>query len=480
MKIIKKFLEFISGNEAERAVEPREPAVVPRGSHAVSRKNIDADALKVLNRLNRFKHSAYLVGGGVRDLLLDRGVKDFDIATSAHPNEVKKLFRNSRLIGRRFRLVHILFRGQKVIEVSTFRRHAGFNDEGELLIKSDNTFGTAEEDARRRDFTVNGLFYNIADFTVIDYVEGLKDLDARVIATIGDPNIRFREDPIRMLRAVRFAARLDFTIAPDTHRAIMRHRKEIWKGAVPRILDELLKMLQQGAAVASFRLLKELKLLEVILPGLSADFDDEERGDHLRRVLQAIDGLSKPKGGASPAFLFSALYFPGYNALLRSRGDGTDKLKLAGELLSGDLAKINFPKLQMERARQLLAAQSRIENIGKKKIRPALLVRKTYFEDALTLFEITRPRSRENLAVVRRWRSLKKKIESGDPEKPAPAEGEPGRKRQRSRRRRRPSGAATSTESSTSTAPSESSPSSEPSAPSEPVPSSSDSSSDSS
>lgn len=442
MDIIKKFLGFFSGNQADRASAAPERVVVPRDSHVISRKDIDADALKVLNRLNRFTHEAYLVGGGVRDLLLGRTVKDFDIATSAHPHEVKKLFRNSRLIGRRFRLVHILFRGGKVIEVATFRRHAGFSDEGDLLIKSDNTFGTPEEDALRRDFTVNGLFYNIADLKVIDFVGGLKDLESRRISTIGDPDIRLREDPIRMLRAVRFAARLGFTIAPETLRAIERHRSEIWKGAVPRILDELTRMLHQGAAVESFRMLRELGILEVLLPRLAAGFSREDQGDQIRRNLQGLDGRAKSKEGLSQALLFSTLYFPVFDGLLRGAGDPPDRNRVAVDLLKSDLGKLNFPRLQLERARQLLTAQHRIANIGKKKIRPSHLVRKAYFDDALSLFELTRPGSKENLAIVRRWKSLKKKIQSESPEETPQKGGGSSRKRPGSRRRRRRPGAS--------------------------------------
>ena len=184
------------------------PRILPRAEHTVSRRNIDPDALKVLYRLKSHGFTAYLVGGGVRDLLLGRKPKDFDIATSAHPQAVKRLFRNCFIIGRRFRLCHVRF-GKKVVEVSTFRRLAEAQ-QGETLIVRDNTFGTPEEDAFRRDFTVNALFYDIATFSVIDYVAGLEDLQQRLIRTIGDPATRFREDPVRMLRAVALAARLGF------------------------------------------------------------------------------------------------------------------------------------------------------------------------------------------------------------------------------------------------------------------------------
>src|SRR5437899_1372426 len=198
------------------------PRILSRAEHAVSRKNIDPDALKVLYRLKNHGYVAYLVGGGVRDLLLGRRPKDFDIGTSAHPQQVKRLFRNCFIIGRRFRLCHVRF-GRKVVEVSTFRRQAEA-DEGDTLIRRDNTFGTPEEDAFRRDFTVNALFYDIATFSVIDYVGGLEDLERRTIRTIGDPGIRLREDPVRMLRAVALAARLDFSIDPDTVEAIRFRR----------------------------------------------------------------------------------------------------------------------------------------------------------------------------------------------------------------------------------------------------------------
>jgi poly(A) polymerase len=203
-----------------------EPIIVPRSEHPISRKLIDADAVKVLYRLHRAGYQAYLVGGGVRDLLLDRHPKDFDISTDAHPHQVKRLFRNCRLIGRRFRLAHVHF-GEKILEVSTFRKRSEPGEDADtedILIRSDNTFGTAEEDSLRRDFTINGLFYDISNFSLIDYVGGLADLNERMIRTIGDPDIRFREDPVRMIRAVKFAARLDFGI----DRASWRRSTACW------------------------------------------------------------------------------------------------------------------------------------------------------------------------------------------------------------------------------------------------------------
>src|SRR4051812_27618941 len=211
-----------------------EPRIVPREEHPISRRDIDPDALKVLYRLRQAEYTAYLVGGSVRDLLLGRRPKDFDIGTSAHPAQVKKLFRNCWIIGRRFRLAHVKF-GNKVIEVATFRRQVAPGEEivqdgvpapdpttpeGELLVHHDNTFGTPEEDAFRRDFTINALAYDIATFSIIDFVGGLEDLAARVVRSIGAPEVRLREDPVRMLRAVALAARLNFTFDPPVLAAI--------------------------------------------------------------------------------------------------------------------------------------------------------------------------------------------------------------------------------------------------------------------
>src|SRR5262249_27202514 len=230
-------------------------------AHPLSRRDVDPDALKVLYRLRQFEHTAYLVGGSVRDLLLGRKPKDFDIGTSAHPYQVKKLFRNCWIIGRRFRLAHVKF-GQKVIEVATFRRQVAPGEEvvqdgvpapdpstpeGEHLIHRDNTFGTPEEDAFRRDFTVNALFYDIATFSIIDYVGGLDDLRAGVVRSIGDPDVRLREDPVRMLRAIALAARLDFTIEPTLLESIRTHRHEIAKRSLPRLLEEDYKILRAGS-----------------------------------------------------------------------------------------------------------------------------------------------------------------------------------------------------------------------------------------
>lgn len=241
-----------------------QPRILARSQHTLSRKQIDPDPLRVLYRLRSSGFKAYLVGGGVRDLLLGRKPKDFDIGTDASPQQVKKLFRNCFIIGRRFRLCHVRF-GNKVVEVATFRRKAE-PEEGDTIVKRDNTFGTPEEDAFRRDFTINAMFYDIADFSIIDYTGGIEDLEAKRVRVIGDPDERFREDPVRMMRAVAIACRLGFQIDREAQEAIRARRGEIVKSSHVRILDEIYKILRQGSARATFEQLYATGLLAYIFP----------------------------------------------------------------------------------------------------------------------------------------------------------------------------------------------------------------------
>jgi poly(A) polymerase len=235
---------------------------------SLDRAAIDPDADRVVKKLSRAGYKAYLVGGCVRDILVGKTPKDFDVATSATPNEIKSTFRNSRIIGRRFRLAHVFF-GSKIIETSTFRANPRDEDEHDLLIRRDNVFGTETDDARRRDFTINGLFYDVDREEVIDHVSGLADLDAKLIRTIGDPDVRFQEDPVRMLRAIKFAARLDFGFEESTWRALLRWRGEISKCAAPRLLEEVHRLMRGGAARRSFELLVETGVLAVLSPYLA-------------------------------------------------------------------------------------------------------------------------------------------------------------------------------------------------------------------
>jgi poly(A) polymerase len=260
-----------------------------------------------VRRLEREGYQAYLVGGCVRDLLLGRTPKDHDIATSARPEDVRSLFRNCRIIGRRFRLAHVLFAGGKIVEVATFRRSPQLEVEPEdadgtddLLIRSDNVFGDAHEDAIRRDFTINALFYDLDRHEVLDWCGGMKDIERRTIHTIGEPIVRFREDPIRILRAVKFAARLDLGIEPDVYDAMVSCREELAKAARPRVFEEILRLLRGGAAHRSMWLLWEIGAMAILLPELAAFLDDHEAtgGGAARfwKKLDAIDRMTRERG----------------------------------------------------------------------------------------------------------------------------------------------------------------------------------------
>lgn len=284
-----------------------QPKIYPADEHEIDPSHIDPDAMTVLRRLSEGGFTAYLVGGGVRDLLTKKRPKDFDISTSATPEEIKDIFkRQCLLIGRRFRLAHIRF-GRKVIEVSTFR--SGESD-SELIVR-DNKWGTPEEDVLRRDFTINGLFLDPIEHHVIDYVGGWKDIHEGVIRAIGDPVVRFRQDPVRMLRLVKFRARFDFAIDPKTEEALKATRDEITKSAPARILEELLRMLESGSAERFFKLMKSYKLLEPLLPWL-AHYIEESGGDKLYAYLQAADAMNRGSKGPPlhRAVLGACLIYP--------------------------------------------------------------------------------------------------------------------------------------------------------------------------
>jgi poly(A) polymerase len=288
--------------------------VIDRGEHSISRRSIPENVLKVLYRLHRSGYRAYLCGGSVRDLLMDRTPKDFDVVTDAHPGDVRRLFRNSRIIGRRFRLVHIIFQDQ-VVEVATFRREPdravpAADDEAEdFLITDDNTFGSPLQDARRRDFTINALFYNIADFSVIDYVGGLEDLAEGRVRVIGDPDLRFREDPVRMMRAIEFASRLGFEIEAATYEGILRHRNEILKASAPRVSEEILELLRRGWSRGAIRLLVDTGLLEPLLPEIYAAIRGE-RAPYFWKMLEVLDRTVQAGRKISDAVLLSVLVLP--------------------------------------------------------------------------------------------------------------------------------------------------------------------------
>ena len=338
-----------------------------RADHNISRKNISPEALKVLYRLSDAGFKAYLVGGGVRDLLLGRQPKDFDVGTDALPREIRKLFPRCFLIGRRFRLAHVVF-GKTIIETSTFRRQPDPDEQddvggpGELYQDSDNTFGTPEEDAQRRDFTINGLFYDIKTYDVIDYVGGLADLEKGILRSIGDPNIRFREDPVRMMRAIRLSSKLGMTIERGTLKAISRHHSEIAKAAVARVLEEIFRLFSFSASEQSFRLMWSTGLLSDLLPILNGYIDSHGGKkcavwSYLREFDKATKGMGEE---ATNGLRIAALYLAPYlDALAKKSEEGRepnrgDRIRTAEEVLRVVGSQYKMPKAAYYHAVHLL------------------------------------------------------------------------------------------------------------------------------
>ncbi|WP_165310326.1 polynucleotide adenylyltransferase PcnB [Vibrio ziniensis] len=305
-------------NESEHHIYPSlDLNIVTRQEHNISRKQISDNALKVLYRLQGAGFDAYLVGGGVRDLLLEEVPKDFDIATNATPEEIRQLFRNCRLIGRRFRLAHIMF-GRDIIEVATFRGHhqeenkqlAAQSEAGMLL--RDNVYGTIDEDAERRDFTINAMYYNIADYSIHDYAGGLEDLEDRLVRLIGDPETRYREDPVRMLRAVRFAVKLDFDIEEDTAAPIEELAPLLRDIPAARLYEEMLKMLQSGHGLETYHLMREYNLFQQVFPTIARHFTEDysSQTEHmLDLVLDSTDQRIEEDKRINPAFMFAAIFW---------------------------------------------------------------------------------------------------------------------------------------------------------------------------
>jgi poly(A) polymerase len=400
------------------------PIVRPRSAHGISRDAIDPDALKVLYRLKSSGYRAYLVGGSVRDLLLGRKPKDFDIGTDARPEDMRSLFRNSRLVGRRFRLTHILFRGGKVIEVATFRRAPELPDpsdaSADLLVRSDNTYGTPEEDAIRRDFTVNGLFYDIADFSVIDYVGGLTDLEAGLIRTIGDPDVRFREDPVRMLRAVEFACRLSFAITPRDYEAILLHRRELVRSSLPRVTEEISAILRAGHSLPTFLLLREMGLLDVVLPDLSHELrriDPEHSagaGHFFWSLLEVLDAERRRGRHFADAVFFAALALPLLRAeLSRTSEEGREAGPLPAKVsavVEPLAASLSAPNLLFHQVRSLLMAQARLAQPPEWKASTRRFLFHSDFLPALDLFDLRAMASGSPLERSREWRALHERV----------------------------------------------------------------------
>jgi poly(A) polymerase len=362
-------------NEAKLALR-----IIPREQHTISRKNISKAALRVLYRLNEAGYDAYLVGGAVRDLLLGGHPKDFDVATSATPDEVKKLFRNCRLIGRRFRLAHVVY-GTEIIEVATFRGASEEDGEGgdrhivDGRIVRDNVWGTIEEDALRRDFRVNAMYYDISDFSVRDYVGGMQDLQGRVLHLIGDPATRYREDPVRMLRAVRLAAKLDFRIDPSASAPFEELGPLLSSVAPARLFDESLKMFLAGYGLKSFRMLEECGLLRFMFPATARAL---KRGDQalrglIQQGLENTDARVAEGKSVTPAFLFAVLLWGEVRDLAHTwitHGKDVNESwgRAAMHVVAEQCQRVAIPRRFTITMEEIWSLQPRFEQIQRKKV----------------------------------------------------------------------------------------------------------------
>lgn len=422
-------------NGAEPLIPPPGPParrVAPAGVEPLfDPERLDPHAVSAVRRLRRHGYKAYLVGGCVRDLLLGFQPKDFDVSTDARPEEIKSLFRNSRIIGRRFRLVHLYFRGGKIIEVSTFRSQARVDDDDDLLIKRDNVFGTEEEDALRRDFTINGLFYDVGRGRIIDHVGGLEDVHRRYLRMIGDPDIRLREDPVRILRAVRFAAKADLSVDDALQAGIESHREDLARCAPARLLEEFLKLLRAGYAEKTFALLDAWKILPILLPELSDFFaghlpiEGPAGGDgalNQARVfdhLRALDVVTR-RGPVDDCVVFGALlYAPLHDLRENAEARHLDKHRVVGEFLSSIGTHVTLTKRLTENLRQILTAQRHLaagrSSRRRRRTSPSALMQRPYFASALHLLEIRQRALDLPLDDVVAWqsRALKERIDVG-------------------------------------------------------------------
>lgn len=304
-----------------------QPKIYTVEEHKIAPDKIDTHASYVIQKLREAGHTAYLVGGGVRDLLLGQRPKDFDVSTSAKPEEIKGLFRNAILIGRRFRLAHIRF-GKKIIEVSTFR--SGATEEAGLIVR-DNEWGSEEQDVLRRDFTINGLFYEPESQKVIDYVDGYPDIEKRMLRAIGQPDVRFTQDPVRMIRLIKFCARFNFEIHHPTFEALLNCKGEILKSSSARIFEELLRMLESGSAKAFFHLLNEYGLLKSLSPTLAKALSESENLS--LQILGAIDDeVRKQEQPLDRSLLLAALIFPIFSAHVQERCKSQEKIPHLGQI----------------------------------------------------------------------------------------------------------------------------------------------------
>jgi poly(A) polymerase len=438
-------------------VKSVEPRIIPRKEHRISRKQVSPNALSTLYRLHARGFIAYLVGGCVRDLLLGRTPKDFDIGTNATPFQIKRLFRNCFLIGRRFRLATLKFEDE-VVEVSTFRRtavpsenvdteEAGHNkrlpwhlkDEDGMVLR-DNVFGTPEEDALRRDFTINALAYNIADFSVIDYSTGLNDLQQRLIRPIGDARVRFTEDPVRMLRAVRFAASHDFVIEPAAWESLCELSPTISRASPARLYEEIQKLFLLGSARPAFSLLEKSGLLAALFSSLGHwIYGNSRRLALLEANLTCLDQLYQNGTPVSPAIFLAALFGPGLEeAALALHRDGIpyqQALDATCAMSMKEISKTVFvPRRASGRLCEILALQTSLHRMPPR--RPASVVGKPEFGEALEYLRFAAETRSEHRTRLEWWDAFRLQSPSVTPSEP-PTDETPTKKRRKRRRKRR-------------------------------------------
>ena len=429
-------------NESVSASNSGRPLILSRAEHPVSRRDIESNAIKVLYRLHHGGYKSYMVGGAVRDLMLGRRPKDFDVSTSARPQQIRRLFRNSRIIGRRFRLAHVYFR-DGIVEVSTFRRDPDPDAQGsgqsELLITDDNVFGSPEEDAYRRDFTINALFYDISDFSVIDWVDGVEDLRRRQIRVIGDAEVRFQEDPVRMLRACELAGRLDFDIEETAQAAIRSLGREVEKASPARLTEEIFDLLRSGSSNAILQWMMSLGLLEVFLPEAYLVLSAREHGaGEFESMPSVIDDMVARGDKLSDAVVFGALLLP--SVLLRRRDveavnqrlvHRTALRELTSEVLAPFVTRFALSRQRTDQLHQAIWAFHRFAERWKSAGDRIRFSNHPGFDDALTLLEIMVGATGEGQSNLDLWR----KIQEKRPERPDRAKVRKPRRRRRRRRR---------------------------------------------
>ena len=419
---------------------PTPATVLARSKHPISSRGISTGAQKVLHRLHDAGRNACLVGGSVRDLMLQRAPKDYDIVTDARPEEVRRLFRNSRIIGRRFRLVHVLF-GNEVVEVSTFRGAPDPDHQrrspGELLVTSDNTYGTPRQDAFRRDFTINALLYRASDRAVVDYVGGIRDLDDGCLRVIGDPNVRYREDPVRMLRACEFAARLDFEVEEETLGAAFEHRRDIVKASPHRLIEELIQLLASGRSAAAFDWMARAGLLPVLLPEVDEVQGSQADTAGFSRLAEHLDERVATGADVPPAVLLSTLLLPrivvGRERLEADAGVPRRRLQqLVDDVVADFGERFALSAARRFRMRRSLETFQRLCEPSRNPKATQSLAHREEFGPALELFALLSSATGSGAEALASWQRV---AQSAPP--PSSTGAMPPRRRRRRRPRRR-------------------------------------------